>query len=119
MMKRAIGCEYICARVGRISTPAIAIDMFTGMEVPREQPGGSVDLLVGTDWLEYMPMPVERVYSMQLWQSVLSTRRLLCGDVPSVYEWEEYKTAAERFRHNQGLAGPPPRNVHPQLMRPG
>ncbi len=119
VMKRAIGCDRICDRVECVETPAVVVDMFSGLEVPREQAGGSVNILVGTDWVEYMLLPVERVYSLQLWTSVLSAKWLICGEVPLVNEWEAFQYAAECSREREGLAGPVPRNVRPQLMRPG
>ena len=95
MRKLAIGVDYICEPIKRISTPAIVVDMFEGLSVPREQKGGSVELLIGTDWLEHMPVPVERVYSMQLAQSLFSNERLLCGEIPTVREWQDDRRSVE------------------------
>ncbi len=119
MRKLAVGVDYICEPIKKVSTPAVVIDMFEGLDVPREQSGGSVDLLIGTDWLEHMPVPVERVHSMQLVQSLFSQGRILCGEVPTVRDWQHYRHAAERRRREANMPGPVPRYVHPQLMRPG
>ena len=117
MRKLAIGVDYICEPIKRISTPAIVVDMFDGRNVPREQKGGTVELLIGTDWLEHMPVAVERVYSMQLAQSLFSKEKLLCGEVPMLREWQDYKHAFERRRREENMARPAQRCVHSQRMR--
>ena len=119
MAKVAIGVDYICEPIKHVATPAVVVDMFRGLNVPREQKGGPVDLLMGTDWMEHMPMAVDRVYSMQLVQSLITEDRMLCGEVPSVREWEEYRCAYERHRQERNLVGPVPRNVHSRHLRPG